>query len=65
MVDFTSTLNSVEKLNTNTTPLTDAEIVKMWKVKDGNIMFVLTVTIEDAFLQQIKNFKTPKKLGTH
>ncbi|KAG5616836.1 hypothetical protein H5410_016660, partial [Solanum commersonii] len=45
----------------DTTPPTDAEAAKRWKVKAGKTMFVLSVTIEDEFLQRIKNAKTPKE----
>ncbi|KAH0645612.1 hypothetical protein KY290_034394 [Solanum tuberosum] len=45
----------------DTTPLTDAEAAKKWKVKAGKAMFVLTVIIEDEFLQRIKNAKIPKE----
>ncbi|KAH0670865.1 hypothetical protein KY285_025727 [Solanum tuberosum] len=87
MTDFTSTLNSVEKLNatnygswstrmqyyflgqelwdiisgSDTTPPTDAEAAKRWKVKTGRAMFVLSVTIEDELLRRIKNAKTLKE----
>ena len=87
MVDFASTLNSVEKLNasnygswstrmqyyflgqelwdiiggSDTTPPTDAEAAKRWKVRAGKAMYALTVTVEDEFLQRIKNAKTPKE----
>lgn len=36
----------------------------MWKVKARKAMFVLTIKIEDDFLQQLKHAKTPKNLGT-
>ncbi|KAH0675011.1 hypothetical protein KY285_022812 [Solanum tuberosum] len=45
----------------DTTPPTDAEVAKRWKVKAGKAMYALTVTIEDEFLQWIKNAKTPKE----
>ncbi|KAH0636528.1 hypothetical protein KY289_036443 [Solanum tuberosum] len=87
MVDFASTLNSVEKLNasnygswstemqyyflgqelwdiiggSDTTPPTDVEAAKRWKVEAGKTMCVLSVTIEDELLQLIKNAKTPKE----
>ncbi|KAH0716659.1 hypothetical protein KY290_012920 [Solanum tuberosum] len=77
MEDFSSTLNSIEKLNesnygsritrmqyyflgqelwdiiggSDTSPLTDVEAAKRWKVKAGKAMYALTVTIEDEFLQ--------------
>ncbi|KAH0724452.1 hypothetical protein KY285_000281 [Solanum tuberosum] len=45
----------------DTTPPTDAEAAKRWKVKVGKAMYALTVSIEDEFLQRIKNAKTPKE----
>uniref|UniRef100_M1C6F9 Uncharacterized protein n=1 Tax=Solanum tuberosum TaxID=4113 RepID=M1C6F9_SOLTU len=45
----------------DTTPPTDAEAAKMWKVKAGKTMYALTVTIEDEFLKRIKDAKTPKE----
>ncbi|KAG5598025.1 hypothetical protein H5410_039257 [Solanum commersonii] len=45
----------------DTTPPTDVEAAKRWKVKAGKTMYALTVTIEDEFLQQIKNAKTLKE----
>ena len=45
----------------DTIPLTDDEATKRWKVKTGKAMFVLSITIEDEFLQRIKNAKTPKE----
>ncbi|KAH0641788.1 hypothetical protein KY290_033398 [Solanum tuberosum] len=42
-------------------PPTDAEAAKSWKVKAGKAMYALIVTIEDEFLQRIKNAKTPKE----
>ncbi|KAH0685758.1 hypothetical protein KY290_017293 [Solanum tuberosum] len=45
----------------DTTPPTDAEAAKRWKTKDGKAIYALTVTIEDDFLQRIKNAKTPKE----
>ncbi|KAH0682162.1 hypothetical protein KY289_019914 [Solanum tuberosum] len=44
----------------DTTPPTDVEAAKRWKVKAGKAMYALSVTIEDEFLQRIKNAKTPK-----
>ncbi|KAG5572291.1 hypothetical protein H5410_062057 [Solanum commersonii] len=44
----------------DTTPPTDVEATKNWKIKAGNAMYAITITIEDEFLQQIKNAKTPK-----
>ena len=38
-----------------TPPLTDAEVAKRLKVKAGKTMYALTITIEDEFLQRIKN----------
>ena len=52
------------KFGHDTRPETNIEVENMWKVKAEKAMFVLTVTIEDEFLQQIKNVKIPKKLGT-
>ncbi|KAH0703207.1 hypothetical protein KY285_017485 [Solanum tuberosum] len=45
----------------DTTPPTNAEAVKRWKVKARKAMYALTVSIEDEFLQRIKNAKTPKE----
>ncbi|KAG5582115.1 hypothetical protein H5410_052742 [Solanum commersonii] len=45
----------------DTTPPTDAKAAKRWKVKAGKVMYALTVTIEDEFLQRIKNAKTSKE----
>lgn len=45
----------------NTTPSTYVvEATKMWKVTARKIMFLLTIIVEDEFLQWIKNAKTPK-----
>ena len=49
------------KFGHDTKPQTDVEVSKMWKVKAEKAMFVLTVPIEDEFLQQLKNAKTPKE----
>ncbi|KAH0696278.1 hypothetical protein KY290_013630 [Solanum tuberosum] len=46
----------------DTTPPTDVEAAKIWKVKAGKAIFVLSITIEDEFLQRIKNAKTPKEV---
>ncbi|KAG5619815.1 hypothetical protein H5410_005033 [Solanum commersonii] len=45
----------------NTSPPTDVEAAKKWKVKAGKAMYALTVTIDDEFLQYIKSAKTPKE----
>ncbi|KAG5615695.1 hypothetical protein H5410_015519 [Solanum commersonii] len=45
----------------DTTPPTDVEAAKRLKTKAGKTMYALTVTIEDEFLQRIKNAKTPKE----
>ncbi|KAG5595196.1 hypothetical protein H5410_036428 [Solanum commersonii] len=45
----------------DTTPPTDAEATKRWKVKVGKTMYALIVNIEDEFLQRIKSAKTPKE----
>ncbi|KAH0738245.1 hypothetical protein KY290_036950 [Solanum tuberosum] len=45
----------------DTTPPTDVEAAKRWKVEAGKTMCVLSVTIEDELLQLIKNAKTPKE----
>ncbi|KAH0683665.1 hypothetical protein KY289_021417 [Solanum tuberosum] len=45
----------------DTTLPTNVEAAKRWKVKAGKAMYALTVTIEDEFLQRIKNTKTPKE----
>ncbi|KAH0632703.1 hypothetical protein KY284_035489 [Solanum tuberosum] len=45
----------------DTTPPTDAEATKKWKVKARKVMYALTVSIDDEFLQRIKNVKTPKE----
>ncbi|KAH0694065.1 hypothetical protein KY285_021162 [Solanum tuberosum] len=46
----------------DTTPPTNVEATKRWKVKARNAMYALTITIEDEFLQRIKNAKTPKEV---
>ncbi|KAH0684844.1 hypothetical protein KY290_022328 [Solanum tuberosum] len=45
----------------DTTPTTNVGAAKRWKVKARNVMYALTITIEDEFLQRIKNAKTPKE----
>lgn len=76
MAEFASTLNSIEKFNamnhearecnitfsgSNTTASTNVEATKRQKVKAGKVMYALTVTTEDEFLQHIKNDKTPQE----
>ncbi|CAH9133317.1 unnamed protein product, partial [Cuscuta epithymum] len=47
--------------NDNTSPPTNAEELRKWKIKAGKAMYVLSVTIEDELLQHIKDAKTPKE----
>ena len=43
-----------------TTPPTDEEEKKRWKIRAGKAMYVLFVTMEDEFLHRIKDLSTPK-----
>ena len=45
----------------NTTPPTDAEELRNWKIKAGKAMYVLSITIEDGLLHHIKDARTPKE----
>ena len=44
----------------NTTPPTNLEELKKWKVKAGKAMYMLSITIQDNMLYLIKDAKTPK-----
>ena len=67
MADLASSPSSIEKLNNNniglveTTPPTDEEEKRKWRIKVGKAMYVLSVTVEDEFLQRIKDLTTPKE----
>ncbi|XP_077232082.1 uncharacterized protein LOC143866437 [Tasmannia lanceolata] len=45
----------------NTTPPTNADELKKWKIKAGKAMYILAVTIQDELLQHVKSAKTPKE----
>ena len=44
-----------------TTPSTNEEEKKRWKIKVGKAMYMLLVIMEDRFLQQIKDLSTLKE----
>nr|KYP49539.1 Retrovirus-related Pol polyprotein from transposon TNT 1-94 [Cajanus cajan] len=44
-----------------TTPPTDEENLKKWKVRCGKALYVLSISVEDEFLQRIKDLTTSKE----
>jgi hypothetical protein len=44
-----------------TTPPTDEEELKKWKIRAGKALYVLSISMEDEFLQRIKDLTTPKE----
>ena len=41
------------------TMLMDSKEKKQWEIKAGQVMYILSVTLEDEFLHRIKDCKTP------